>query len=206
MAFLKSPPVCELHAALWNSVNIIKHTLCVSDSILLLFSISILPRRASGRELMWVKELTVEESPSSLQSPPLGRQKPFMFVYDLKGKYTPDAIYMCCRPAARKHHALEVENYVCLGRRPALITNTERLHFAVTLMFTEIWLFQTIIWESCWDDDRSSIIYLLDFSQMVLSTFFVVYAEKQLHKVKESQIAMWKMTPLTKYSLHLDSH
>ena len=49
---------------------------------------------------MWVKALTAEESPSSLRSPPLGLQKPFMFVFDLKGKYTPDAIYMYCRPAA----------------------------------------------------------------------------------------------------------
>ncbi len=75
---------------------------CLRHYIQLLFFISILPQRASGRELMWVKTLTAEESPSSLQSPPLGLQKPFMFDFDLKGKYTPDAIYMYCRPAAHK--------------------------------------------------------------------------------------------------------
>ncbi|KAK5866920.1 hypothetical protein PBY51_011453 [Eleginops maclovinus] len=45
---------------------------------------------------MWVKALTAEESPSSLQQPPLGLlKKPFMFLFDLKGKYTPDA-FTCC--------------------------------------------------------------------------------------------------------------
>lgn len=34
--------------------------------------------------------------------------------------------------ACSTHHALEVENYVCLGQKPTLITNTEHLHFAVT--------------------------------------------------------------------------
>lgn len=98
--------------------------------ILLLFSPSY--QRALGRELMWVKALTAEESPSSLQSPPLGLQKPFMYVFDLKGKYTPDAIYMYCRAAAHKCHASEVvSNYVCLGQNPPLIVNTVQLHFAV---------------------------------------------------------------------------
>lgn len=96
-------------SSLWTSHSLVE--LCEYDLIYnarlrhyiqLLFSISILPQRASSRELMWVKALTAEDGPYSLQSPPLGLQKPFMFVFDLKGKYTPDAIYMYCRPAAHK--------------------------------------------------------------------------------------------------------
>lgn len=121
-------------SSLWTSHSLVE--LCeynliynarLRHYIQLLFSISILPLRASGRELMWVKALTAEESLSSLQSPPLGPRKPFMFVFDLKGKYTPDAIYMYCRPAL---WALEVEHYVSLRLKPPLIMNTVQLHFA----------------------------------------------------------------------------
>lgn len=105
--FLKIP------SSLWTSHSLVE--LCEYDLIYnarlrhyiqLLFSISILPQRASSGELMWVKALTAEESPSSLQSPPLGLQKPFMFVFDLKGKYTPDAIYMYCRPSCTQSATL----------------------------------------------------------------------------------------------------
>ncbi|MEQ2222193.1 hypothetical protein ILYODFUR_023509 [Ilyodon furcidens] len=41
---------------------------------------------------MWVKTPTAEASPSSLQAPPLGPQKPFMFVFDLKASVQ-DLIY-----------------------------------------------------------------------------------------------------------------
>lgn len=74
---------------------------------------------------MWVKALTAEESLSSLQLLPLGPQKPFMFVFDLKGKYTPEGIYMFSRPL----QALEAEHYVRLGLKPPLMTNTVQLHF-----------------------------------------------------------------------------
>lgn len=128
--FLKSPLVYELHSLVELCEYNLIYNACLRHYIQLLFSISILPQRASGRELMWVKALTAEESPSSLQSPPLGLQKPFMFVFDLKGKYTPDTIYMYCRPAAHKCHASEEETNVCLGLKPPLITSTVLLHFA----------------------------------------------------------------------------
>lgn len=98
--FLKSPLVYELHSLVELCEYDLIYNARLRHYIQLLFSI--LPQRASSRELMWVKALTAEESPFSLQSPPLGLRKPFMFVSDLKGKYTPDAIYMYCRPAAHR--------------------------------------------------------------------------------------------------------
>lgn len=127
----------KIPSSLWTSHSLVElceynliHNARLRHYIQLLFSISILPQRASGRELMWVKALTAEESPSSLQSPPLGLKKPFMFVFDLKGKYTPDAIYMYCRPAAHKCHAAEVQSGVCLELKTPLIRSTVLLHFA----------------------------------------------------------------------------
>ena len=127
--------------------------------IQLLFSISILPQRASGRELMWVKALTAEESPSSSQSPPLGLWKPFMFVFDLKGKYTPDAIYMYCRPAP---HAVPhfTGRELCLLRAKASF-NHEYCAAAICrqlgLLITVVWLFHNTDDDDDDDDDDMKI-------------------------------------------------
>lgn len=56
---------------------------------------------------MWVR--TAEESPRSLGPPPLGPPKPFMFLFDLKGKHTFHAIHMRCRaPACKVAHLREL--------------------------------------------------------------------------------------------------
>lgn len=100
MAFLKSPPVYELHAVLWNSceynlTHIVRLTLYPAI-ILHLHPASAGP----GQRANVGQSTDCCGEPSSLQLPPLGPQKPFMFVYDLKGKYAPAAVYMYCRPAA----------------------------------------------------------------------------------------------------------
>lgn len=63
------------------------HSARLRHHILLLFSpLSWLS--GPGAESKCGSELTAEESPRSLRPPPLGPAKPFMFVFDLKGKHT----------------------------------------------------------------------------------------------------------------------
>lgn len=97
---------------------------------LLLFSISVLPLRASSGALMWVKALTTEESPFSLQQPHWDHKS--LSCSSLTWKVNTLLIQFTC--TAQKCQALKVEHCVRFRLKPPLITNITRLHLAAAVI------------------------------------------------------------------------